>query len=288
MKSITLLVVGTREFDSGKTTFSIALLSILRKHNIRAIGFKPLAAHECIEQYDLFMKNLSEGKLYGHDAYYLWKYSFPNLPIEIINPADILTKRDLEFSEKSVEIFDHIAVGRFSFHERESIRNYYYYRKGIKDKLCLKLLEKLKPSGELIEISSYKEFLELHEKYYQKSVESMFNFIKEKSDVIVIESFNDALYPAKEVEEASFIFACNLNNVYVYKNEQFKEILKNSKNSYMLRFQDIRDKITPYREINLPLFDEKIVENEELLKEQVNNYKLSIEKFLKEVNLIKE
>ncbi|MEM3637056.1 MAG: hypothetical protein QXZ21_06885, partial [Thermoproteota archaeon] len=125
-------VLGAKEFDSGKTTLSTSLILTLIKKGKSAIGFKPIAGHECIEQYDFYLKNIQESKLYGHDAYFLRIASQTKLPIEVINPVDVMTKYNLKFEGHYSNIYDNLGIGRFSFYEKGKIKNVYYYRKGLK------------------------------------------------------------------------------------------------------------------------------------------------------------
>lgn len=283
--TVVVSVFGAKEFDSGKTTFSTSLILTLKKKGKSAVGFKPLAGHECIEQYDFYLKNLLESKLYGHDAYFLQVASQVALPIEVINPADIMTKYDLKFEGRYSNVYDNLGIGRFSIYDEGRIKNFYYYRKGLKDKLCIKLLEKLKlKAEEVIEVSSFEEFLEMHKKYYQKSVSSMFNFLKKFADVIVIEGFNDSAYPAQPVEESKLIFVCNLNKIYVYEREQFLESIKESKDPFLLRFKDIDEKIKPSHTFKLPLLES--TEDEKQLEKQANEYVLELEKMIDQLKLI--
>lgn len=277
-------VFGAKEFDSGKTTFSTSLILTLRKKGRNAVGFKPLAGHECIEQYDFYLKNVQESKLYGHDAYFLQVASQIPLPIEVINPVDIMTKYDLKFEGHYSSIYDNLGIGRFSSYEKGKIRNTYYYRKGLRDKLCIKLLDKLKlKAEEVIEISSFEEFLEIHKKYYESSVSSAFNFLKELADTIVVESFNDSVYPAQQVEESRFIFVCNLNEIYVYEREQFLKNVKESKSPFLLRFKDIKEKMRPNYIFKLPLL--MSTENEKQLENQAKEYVLEVEKMIDQLKL---
>lgn len=282
--TVVVSILGAKEFDSGKTTFSTSLILTLRKKGKNATGFKPLAGHECIEQYDFYLKNLQESKLYGHDAYFLQIASQVTLPIEVINPVDIMTKYDLNFEGHYSSVYDDLGIGRFSFYEEDRIKNIYYYRKGLKDKLCIKLLDKLKlKAEEVIEVSSFEEFLEIHKKYYQRSVSSMFNFLKKFADTIVIESFNDSVYPAQPVEESELIFVCNLNEIYVYEKEQFLESIKESKDPFLLRFKDISEKMKPKYTFKLPFLES--TDDEKQLEKQAKEYSLELEKIAEQLKL---
>lgn len=282
--TVTLSVFGAREFESGKTTFSSSLILTLRKKRKNVVGFKPLAAHECTEQYDFYLKNLQDSKLYGHDAYILQMASNQALPIEIINPVDIMTKRNLKFEGHYLETYDHLGIGRFSFYDKNGVKNIYYYRKGLKDRLCIKLLDKLKlKAEEILEISSFEDFLELHKKHYQSSVSSMFNFLNELANIIVIESFNDAVYPAQPVEKSRFIFVCNLNEIHVYENEQYLKSIRESKNPFLLRFKDVREKMKPSYTFELPLLES--TDDEKQLEKQANEYISKLENILEQLEL---
>lgn len=81
----TILVAGLRE-DAGKTTIACAMLSFLQEQDIEACGFKPKAGNSFWYDYKLVKDTLRQGRLYGHDAAMLHRYS-SSLPEEVINPV---------------------------------------------------------------------------------------------------------------------------------------------------------------------------------------------------------
>ena len=82
----TILIAGLCE-DAGKISIACAVLSFLQRRGIAACGFKPRAGTSFWYAYELVQEALEQGRLYGHDAAMLHRYSSPSLPVEIVNPV---------------------------------------------------------------------------------------------------------------------------------------------------------------------------------------------------------
>ena len=186
LKSI--FVCGVLERDSGKTTFSKALIDFLKALDFKVSAFKPLSGHSLWYQYDSFMNCISSGKLYSHDGYELWKEINVDLPIEVLNPVDILSSvpdlGHIDLNELNLvdvydgNVFNNFVLGRFTIMRDEEIFNIYYHNAGkrlIEDSVFLKNVKR--DADKYVEVNSLKEFLALHSLYYEKSVESCFDVI---------------------------------------------------------------------------------------------------------------
>jgi len=79
---MTVLVVGARDVDAGKTTFSTGLLA-----RTGAVGFKPRAGNDRWFHHDDYRHAVERGRLFGKDARRLAAASPGDLAPETINPV---------------------------------------------------------------------------------------------------------------------------------------------------------------------------------------------------------
>ena len=122
-----IFVVGVLTENSGKTTLVIALMSTLRDLGIRVSAFKPISGHSLWWQYSSYKVCLKYGSLFCEDAFKFWNTLQENIPIEVINPVDVLFSiPDINKTSPSLielffkdEIYSWFAMGRFTIIEKK-------------------------------------------------------------------------------------------------------------------------------------------------------------------------
>ena len=70
-----IFVAGALERDSGKTSLTLSLIYNLKERGVETCGFKPLSGHSMWWQNESFKLSIKHGKLFGLDAYKIWKAS---------------------------------------------------------------------------------------------------------------------------------------------------------------------------------------------------------------------
>ena len=246
-------MAGAYPQDSGKTSLALALIGSLRASGVKAGGFKPLAGHSLWWQYESYLKSLRRGSLFGMDAYRLWMASGRVTPIEVVNPADVLLSvpilsearaQRIAYSPLSYELF---VLGRFTIC-RDGLKHIIYYRgRGLPRLLgAEELFKKLSGRAErLFEVSSLEEYLKLHSRYYLEAVNSCFEVLRGRVEEVVVESFNDSVYPWPGVEEARVVAVSAPPEVLIYEPEMFFNALKVLGDPYTKVYSDIHGVIKP-------------------------------------------
>ncbi len=87
---LTVLVVGARGEDSGKTVAAASLVSALRVEGYRAAGFKPYAAGRLWGSPGIYRETVSRHLLVGMDALMLWESMDQELSLEHVNPGALV------------------------------------------------------------------------------------------------------------------------------------------------------------------------------------------------------
>ncbi|MDF2955941.1 hypothetical protein [Candidatus Alkanophaga liquidiphilum] len=192
MRRFTVLIVGLKAEDAGKTTLARALLRYLREGGVDACGFKPKAGNNVWYDFDVVYESLSQGRLYGKDAKLLREASETELPEEVINPIHRLWAE----CYPSLEIPDFIA-DRITIHRRIII---------VLNALMPvepeveELLERLcRRASQTFKVARLKELNALAAKY-ESAMESAYKEIAKRHEAIVVESYCDVALPWKKLK----------------------------------------------------------------------------------------
>jgi len=271
----TVFICGTLPENSGKTTFCRTLIAFLLSKGITVIPFKPLSAHSIWWQYDHYLQCVRMRNIISQDAFELWRESKGperNIPIEAINPADMLMSiPNMEFLAKypmdtrstlvTTSPFTWFYAGRFSLWN-EKPEHVFYCRQS-------KLL--FKPTPDIIEIigkdrfitiKSEYEFLKLHKKYYSIATSSAFSkLVTYEPDVIVIESFNDSVYPCNEVRHATVVISVSPAYIMTYEPKEFFEAVLKNPNPHLCTFSMIASESTPTKVFNMRPVPHSLLKN---------------------------
>jgi len=260
MKILRIFICGVLPENSGKTTVAEVLTKWLVDNKFKVTPFKPLSAHSYWWQYDSYLENIKRNMLVSEDAIKLWKASESEIPIEIINPCDMLLSiPDYSYYgyQRFIKLilerktFDLLAIGRFTKVREGRLWRMIYFKGNtvLEDNFLEKLMRK---ANEIIEVKSEEEFLNLHKIHYNEAVESCYNRVLEyRPDVLIIESFNDAVYPWRGIEECDLIIAVAPTVLLLYDKKEFIHAIHIFKDPYILEFHRIADLIEPYKVIKV-------------------------------------
>ena len=236
---------------------TIALIKNLERRGIKSGAFKPLAGHSLWWQHESYLKSLKMGTLFGMDAYRLWTATGRAVPIEMINPADvllsvpILSKRIIPPVPSSS--FDWFVLGRFT-ECGEGIRHIIYWRAPTLPEVmdASELLRKIvRRASETFEIRSLEEYVELHKKYYFSSVESCYEAISNEFEEVVVESFNDSVYPWRGVEKADLVVVSAPPEIQIYSTQEFFAAIRSFGDPYIKTYSDIFEALRPIEVIRI-------------------------------------
>ena len=196
-----VLVTGLLQHESGKTWFTTSLIKTLRSRGVRAAVYKPVAAHS------LWYQRLSLGLtkklrvLVGEDVSTYIVYLGMTQNIAELNPVALaiaLPKMEnlIDYLSSLEDQFKTVVLARISNCET-GIHRHYLIRTNLEHvhrslrSLTEALAHELK--AEEIELDRLVEMLTSNEisNYLSKCLEALCS----RSDVVVVESFNDAIEP---------------------------------------------------------------------------------------------
>jgi predicted P-loop ATPase/GTPase len=230
-----VLVVGLKGVDSGKTTFSRALLSHLRDEGLNVCGFKPMAGNNIWYDYDVVSRALSQGRLYGRDAGLLKEASSGDVPEELINPVHRLwSEPSLIDAATGVPAF---ILDRITFwseygdkdEDEKSIlvENANVHLNGEK-----KLLRKLYPrAADVYRVEDANDLNGLVEAHYGRAIGLAYRKIAEEHDALVIEGYSDAALPVAP-SDLDLVVGVEPWQISVYDSERYLNAVRLSTPTY--------------------------------------------------------
>jgi predicted P-loop ATPase/GTPase len=254
-----VLVVGLKGVDSGKTTFSRALLSHLRDEGLNVCGFKPMAGNNIWYDYDVVSRALSEGRLYGRDAGLLKEESSGEVPEELINPVHRLwSEPSLIDPATGVPTF---ILDRVTFWPEDEdgdeegygdersvlVENANVHLNGEK-----KLLRTLYPrAADVYRVKDADDLNGLVAAHYGRAIGSAYQKIAEEHDAMVIEGYSDAALPAGEVCDLDLVVGVEPWQISVYDPERYLNAVRLSTPSYSkeVSTSKVMELLSPKRQV---------------------------------------
>ncbi len=244
-----VLVVGLKGVDSGKTTFSRALLSHLRDEGLDVCGFKPMAGNNIWYDYDVVSRALSEGRLFGRDAGLLKEESSGDVPEELINPVHRLWAEPSIIDAASgvpAFILDRITFWPEGEDDGENEDDDEAEAKGGNGALNFlvenanvhlngekKLLKKLYPkAAEVHCVEDASDLNCLVEAHYGRAIGSARRKIASEHDALVIEGYSDAAFPAGDVCDLDLVVGVEPWRISVYDPQRYMEAVRLTTPSY--------------------------------------------------------
>jgi len=206
MEKITILVTGLLPHDSGKTTFTLMLSRALRDEGLKVTVMKPIAAHSAWYQPGSLAESLKLGVLVGGDVVKYLKEGLISNP-DIQNPVDILTAPPDPTAFPSASAYlnvveslqNQVVMARLSIHGRT-----YYVVPEVIDRLPRTLKTSLKPLLSMMrpstKVSSRWLITRLMSPEVGTYVLAAAMALRDSADVLIVESFNNALTPVAGLE----------------------------------------------------------------------------------------
>jgi len=201
-----MLVTGLLPHDSGKTTFTLMLSRALRDEGLKVTVMKPIAAHSAWYQPWSLAESMKLGVLVGGDVVKYIKEGLISNP-DMQNPVDILTAPPDPTSFSSASAYlnvieslqNQVVMARLSIHGRT-----YYVVPEVIDRLPQTLKVSLKPLLSIMrpstKVSSRWLITKLMSPEIGAYVLAAAAALRNNTDVLIIESFNNALTPVAGIE----------------------------------------------------------------------------------------
>ncbi|MHC1579093.1 MAG: hypothetical protein ACXQTZ_00305 [Candidatus Alkanophagales archaeon] len=222
-RRLTVLVVGLRAEDAGKTTLASALLRYLRGHGVDACGFKPKAGNNVWYDFDIVYESLSQGRLYGKDAKLLRAASGTELPEEVINPIHRLWA---EGASSAVSTAPTVPVST-------GVPEFIADRVCVRDELLVVLnalmpvepevgglLERLcRRASKTFEVARPEELAALAPEY-EAAMEAAYEKIAQRHEAVVVESYCDVALPWEGLKP-DVVLGVEPWRIFVYDAEKY-------------------------------------------------------------------
>ncbi|BBG28148.1 hypothetical protein [Sulfuracidifex tepidarius] len=230
---IKILVSGVVPFDSGKTTFSLRLMDLIKEivGEKTVFPFKPVAGHNLWYSEHTIDESLKHGLLLGNDALkYLQK---SNLNPRYINPVAAasvpvdLDKLSFDFTEYERYMFEgsFVLMRETTIQGKEIHDNYFVNRKILNmsvqslSKKMSKMIDLFMPVS-VDDITS--RILNAHERV-SEFFKSVANLIQ--PEVTIIESYNDALSPLS-LDSLDLAFIVSPGKAFAVEGERVIHIMR--------------------------------------------------------------
>jgi len=230
-----VLIVGMLPHDSGKTTFALMLAEALREEGFRVKAMKPVAAHSAWFQPWSLAESYRLGVLVGGDVVRYLRSGLIENP-DLQNPVDLLTAPPDPIAlpttstyMSSVEALERqVVAARLSIHGRA-----YYV---VPDNLARTpphlraalegLLSRMGPASKA---TPQWLLLRLSSPEVSARILDAARSLMRSADVLLIESFNNALTPAPGIESiVSSVIAVAPGRALVYRGGKLRAYLSGS------------------------------------------------------------
>jgi len=214
-----ILVVGARDLDSGKTTVALALLQALRRRGRSCCGFKPKAGNNLWYDFDVVSKSLHQGRLFGHDAQLLRQYSCVPLIEEQVNPVHRL---------HPIPSTGQPAASASFVLDRVSTWNNGHLQTAVVNKMfearceALPLVDRfLSRCDRVIYVEDTRQLADLASTLYEQAIASAHRMLKARCDAIVCESFSDVAVPWGGMESPDTVLVVAPGEVREYDPDRY-------------------------------------------------------------------
>ncbi|AAY79489.1 hypothetical protein [Sulfolobus acidocaldarius] len=220
-----ILVSGLIPVDSGKTTFSLSILSFFKSVGIDVFPHKPVAGHNAWYSYSTLLRSEELKALVGNDA--LKYYDETRLDINMINPfAVLLAPPDLEKLGYNVRLYKEIITNGLPVMIR-------LYDGNAVSHLVLEKFSELVTDSLVEKIESLSKVLKAI-RVPKEKLNEIINYSPDISDIstqkilsresnVLIESYNDALAPNYSSLNVDCLFIVSPGKVFLI--DEFKKFI---------------------------------------------------------------
>ncbi len=241
--SFVIFVGGLLEYNSGKTTIAKDIIDFFEKDlSLQTTPLKPLSGNNLYYHHELIKEHVGNyGNLVSLDIIDLILNSSSEISQTIANPVHRVSTQALAydfFNEGSISTFyskysgSETLLQRFTSCHNGDVKDVYLVNEPIYKNpkfwndipLTEPILEKAK------EIKLFKnehEYYSLNSQYYAEATKSSFDYIKENSSVVVIESFNNSAHPAWCIRESNVIFLVGPGSLFIYESDAYFRAIDN-------------------------------------------------------------
>ncbi|MFO7836268.1 MAG: hypothetical protein R6V83_06420 [Candidatus Thorarchaeota archaeon] len=230
-----ILISGINPFRSGKTTFAIQLGQFLQEKGVDSEYFKPISGHSYWFHHDHTRDCLDQGRLFSLDAKRVRDKLGSNFPVTVTNPvhrmfapAVIDKPGRLPITSLALAGWDSVLVmQRFTKSENSELQSSMVVGTELIEKgttiVDRETMETLSQDSKVIPVDSLKQVREYEQQNFEECVQSCFEAIEAEADAVIIESFNNSIWPWEHLKKVDQVFVVGPAQAFEYDPEKFSK-----------------------------------------------------------------
>jgi predicted P-loop ATPase/GTPase len=230
-----ILIVGANSFDSGKTHLALQLGKTFIDAGYAIGYFKPISGHNYWYNYEHTRKCLENRQLVSKDATRAREILGLEQEMMLMNPIHSLfvparIARPLQQITNSLGLSGSTSIltmQRFSKPVDDIIDSTVLIADELleENRLIIELEEvgRLSHNASILDSNSLEGFQEFERLHYEEYVSESFSEIERGNDKVIIESFNDSVWPWDGLEIADHILVVCPGHVFAYDSDRFRK-----------------------------------------------------------------
>jgi len=226
-----ILVVGLQPHNAGKTTLCKALIYGVRERGVSLVPFKPHSGISFWSQFDTFRESLTRGSLLSSDIIELEQAANSSLPLEILNPVNRLSSPILDrgMPEEKL-VFQEFVAQRFTHYDGNTHRDIYFLNGTINLSRMRDMRDFFvtirKSAEKVVFIRNFQHLVNAYVDNFEKATSTCYGRLK--GGPLLVESFNDAVYPFTGAEDCDAVLCVSSNRVLRLKAEEYFKAIESS------------------------------------------------------------
>jgi predicted P-loop ATPase/GTPase len=230
-----VLIVGAHSFDSGKTHLAIQLARALVDSGLAVNYFKPVSGHNYWYHYEHTKKCLEDRQLVSKDATRVrQELRLTSNPL-LMNPVHSLfaparVNKPLHNIANSLGLSGSTSVQmmqRFSRPLHNEIDTTILIANELVEENRLIISQEevgmLSYGASIVNANNLETFQEFEQLHYEEHVSKSFSAITKGMDIVIIESFNDSVWPWEGLERVDHVFVVSPGHVFSYDPEKIEK-----------------------------------------------------------------
>ncbi|MHA1957235.1 MAG: hypothetical protein ACW968_09950 [Candidatus Thorarchaeota archaeon] len=262
-----ILIIGMNPFDSGKTILAAQTMSHLHNSGHNVEYFKPLSGHNYWTHYQHTKHCLDIGKLISKDAAHLRTKYESKIPAEIMNPIHTLfvparLERPVSSIPSSLALngWDSVlALQRFSRPDGTGMSSTVLTANELIEAGHLIIDDEevaaLTKNATVEPITNIHQIQAFEKAVFEGVIGDSFETVEGSSDLVLIESFNDSVWPWIGLDRVDVALVVGPGHVFVYDPERIQKAASLVKYSQMpirdVNFKRINDLVKPLNHLVL-------------------------------------
>ncbi len=229
-----VLVAGLLRHDSGKTSFTLELISSLQSIGLKPYPYKPIGGHNSWYQYHTLVNSIRLGKLVGEDAYKLAEATGYLDEVEIISPLDFLlapldirhyidrVRLYLDYladTDRQIVLFRHTLLAGDTWYS-----THYVVEDNLShtiDSMRESIIEFIEKTGDCIRVSRRQLMSFLYSDELYRGLDNILEYHCSRHQLVIIESFNNAATPIPSALNSIYVVVVAPGRVLVYNGEDY-------------------------------------------------------------------